>query len=193
MNIATAARYLGIAACACSMSACSRDDAAETNQAATPKVEPGLLRKADQLILQTEQFTVGAGEEKYMCWTARVSESVKVKSYSKSALPFLHHVLLTTTTTEEPDGIRECDALFQLTWRPLFAAGAGNVELAFPEHVAQPLEQDAQILVQLHLLNASSQSVTDSAQIVMNLTDDQAAEPVRFGTFGNTEVALPPA
>ena len=50
----------------------------------TPKesVEAGLHRMGDQLVLTTDPFTLEPGEEKYMCWTGKVPEAIKVRSYA---------------------------------------------------------------------------------------------------------------
>jgi hypothetical protein len=146
----------------------------------------------DQLVLVTDPFTLEPGQEKYMCWTAKVDAAVKVRSYAKEPQPVVHHLVLATTTKEEPAGLRECDATFQLAWRPLFAAGAGKVELAFPPGVVNPVDQGAQLLVQLHLVNVSDHPVTDSAKLVMNLSEEAQTESVKFAVFGNTDIALPP-
>lgn len=162
--------------------------------AAKPKevVEAGIRRTGDELVLQTDPFTLEPGQEKYMCFTARVPEAVKVQSFSKDKAPFVHHLVLATTIKEEPEGIRDCDATFQLNWRPLFAAGAGKVELAFPPGVVNSISDGAQTVTQLHLLNTSDRPITDSAKLVMTTTDDEQTQNVMLAVFGNTEVALPP-
>jgi hypothetical protein len=158
----------------------------------SPPPAPGLEHVGDQLTLHTDQFTIEPGQEKYMCWTVRASESVKVASFSKEAQPYVHHLLLNTTTKDEPDGMRECDSVFQLSWRPMFAAGAGKVDVAFPENVVDPIDQNAQLLLQMHLLNTGDESVTDSATVVMNLSDSPSTESVSIGAFGNTDIDLQP-
>jgi len=196
MHSAWPTKYLSVA-CACALISCGQDDSNQRSGAGTNLPEagstvPGLHRDGNQLTLQTDQFTLQPGQEKYMCWTAKASEAVKVASFSKDAQPFVHHVVLVTTTEDEPDGMRECDGLFRLKWRPLFAAGAGKVELAFPDDVVSAIDQNTQLLVQLHLLNQSDQPVTDSAAIVMKLSDAPVTENVMIGAFGNTDINLPP-
>lgn len=104
----------------------------------------------------------------------------------------VHHFLLTTTTGAEPDGLTECDATFQLKWRPLFAAGAGESSLVFPAGVVQPVAADARLLVQLHLLNLTDSEVTDFAELALTLTDDPEAKSAQMGVFGNADILLPP-
>jgi hypothetical protein len=127
-----------------------------------------------------------------MCWTTRTAEAVKVAAFSKDPQSFVHHVVLASTTREEPDGMRECDGAFQISWLPLFAAGAGRVELAFPDNVVNPINENVQLVVQLHLLNTGEEPVTDSAAIVMELSDAEATENVIIGAFGNTDINLLP-
>jgi hypothetical protein len=179
---------------ACVLIACgpagSRTRGAGGTGGADPST-PGLHRNGNQLTLRTDRFTLEPQQEKYVCWTTRASEAVKVASFSKAVQPFVHHLVL-TTTTNEPDGMRDCDGTFKLGWRPLFAAGAGEVNLAFPDNVVIPINQDAQLQVELHLLNSSNEPVTDSTAVVMNLSDAAAPENALFGVVGNTEVNLPP-
>jgi len=206
MDLAKATKYLGSMACACVVIGCQQDDGAGPSNGALPSLAgsggagvatsppgmPGLQRTGDQLVMQTEPFTVQPGQEKYVCWTTKVGDGFKVQSYSKSARPYLHHLVFTSTTKEEPAGIRDCDAAFQLSWRPLFAAGAGNVDLTFPQGVAQSIEAGTQLLAQLHLVNSSEQPVTDSFELVMNLTEDQQTQNVGYATVGDTDIELPP-
>jgi hypothetical protein len=166
--------------------------AATADVPSTPPPMPGLEHVGDQLTLHTDQFTIEPGQEKYMCWTVRAPESVKVASFSKEAQPYVHHLLLNTTTKDEPDGMHECDSVFQLSWRPMFAAGAGKVEVAFPENVVDPIDQNTQLLLQMHLLNTGDEPVTDSTTIVMNLSNSPSTESVSIGAFGNTDIDLQP-
>lgn len=165
----------------------SAEDAAPSDS-----VDAGLHRVGQDLVLQTDPFTLEPGQEKYMCWTRKIPGAVKVHSYSKDKQPFVHHLVLATTVKEEPEGIRECDAVFNLNWHPLFAAGAGKVDFAFPPGVVNPIDDGAQILTQLHLLNTSDRRITDSATLVMTTTDEEQTQPVQLAVFGNTDVDLPP-
>ena len=97
MKSARATGYLSMA-CACALISCGQDDSNQRSGAGTnlPPMEagspmPGLHRDGNQLTLQTDQFTLQPGQEKYMCWTTRASEAVKVASFSKDAQPFVHH------------------------------------------------------------------------------------------------------
>lgn len=200
MNFAIATRYLS-AAGACTAIACSDGTTTytlvpagtdATEQPPTPTLEAGLHRDGDELTLQTDSFTLAPGEEKYMCWTGTVPEAVKIRSYSKDGQPFVHHLVLANTTKQEAAGIRDCDATFQLSWRPLFAAGAGKVDLEFPPGVVNAVNGGAQLVTQLHLLNTSEREITDSVRLVMTTTEDEQTQNVQLAVFGNTDVALPP-
>jgi len=152
---------------------------------------PGIRRSGSQLLLEADPVTLQPGKEKYMCWTARTSEAVKVRSFLKEPHPAIHHVVLSTTTKPEPEGMRECDSTFQLSWRPLFATGAGKVELAFPPAVVSSIDKGTQLIVQLHLLNTADKPVVVSPKIVMALSEEANTQNVVFGTLGNTEVMIP--
>jgi hypothetical protein len=181
--------------CACVLIGCGPAGPRATGAGGTGGTAPstpGLHRTGNQVTLRTDRFTLEPQKEKYVCFTARTSEAFKVSSYSKVMQPFVHHLLLTTTTTNEPEGMRECDGSFKTGWRPIFAAGAGKVDLTYPENVVNSITQNTQLQIELHLLNASDEPVADSAAIVMTLSDAAAPQNVMFGVFGNTEVNLPP-
>jgi hypothetical protein len=165
----------------------SADGAAGASSTGTP-----FQRDGDQVTLESEPFTIQPGEEKYMCWTTTSPDALKVASYFKSAQPYVHHLVFATPTKMEPEGIRDCDAAFQLSWSPLFAAGAGDVELKFPAGVVQSIGKGAQMLMQLHLVNTSDKPVTDTVKLTMTTTDAEDTQSVRFAVFGDTDVSLPP-
>jgi hypothetical protein len=200
MNFATATKYLS-ATGVCLAISCSDGTTTYT----TPRVvmddrdaapsaasDAGLHRIGQDLVLETDPFTLEAGQEKYMCFTQKIPDAIKVHSYSKEKQPFLHHLVLATTVKEEAGGLQDCDATFQLNWRPLFAAGAGKVDFAFPPGVVNAIDSGAQILVQLHLLNTSDHRITDFAKLVMATTDEEQTQPVLLAVFGNTNINLPP-
>jgi hypothetical protein len=165
------------------------------DESVPPPVEilpAGLHVDGDKRILRTDAFTLPPQTERYLCFTIRASEAMKIQSFESNAHPVVHHFLLTTTTGAEPDGLSECDATFQLKWRPMFAAGAGKSSLNFPSGVVQAVPGDTRFLVQLHLLNNTDREVTDYAELTMTVGDDPEAQSAMMGVFGNADISLPP-
>ncbi len=157
------------------------------------QVEPGVHVAEDEATLRTEEFTVEPGEETYLCYAASVPEDLVIDGFSVEGAAFLHHLLLSRATAEEPEGLSECDVLFRYTWQPFFGAGAGDSELRFPDGTGHRIDAGQQLVLQMHLLNSTEAPLTGSAEIVLHRST--AAEPETIGTktFGTFELSLPPA
>lgn len=154
---------------------------------------PGLYREGDKMVFRTEDFTIPPLSERYLCWPATATETFKVSSFETLGQPVIHHFIFSRATGQEPEGISECDVPFKYGWRPLFASGAGRSVLSLPEGVAQSVDEGNQLVVQMHLLNATQLPVTDAAEIVMTITDEPETIPVRVALFGSARIMLPPA
>ena len=165
--------------------------AESANKVAQPSM-PGLHMAGDRLVLETDPFTVPPASEIYMCWTTTVSDAIKVQSYETGGHSVIHHFVLATTTDGGSDGIAKCDAAFQVSWRPLFAAGAGQATLSLPQGVVQPIAAHTRLIVQLHLLNSTDAPITDRADLTMKLNNDANTQSALFAVIGNPGVSLPP-
>jgi hypothetical protein len=153
---------------------------------------PGIHRTDSEIVFRTEGFTLAPGQERFVCYTQTLQEDIVIDGYAQSAKPFLHHVVFAKTTGTEPEGSSECDVLFRFVWEPIFLAGAGATDIQFPEGVGQVLPAGTRLLAQLHLLNASGESVTDSAELVMHPSPVQNPRPIGTYALGNFDVSLPP-
>jgi hypothetical protein len=174
--------------------ACTGTDTPPENPEVLDKLDqtPGIHRTASEVILRTEPFTLEPGEERFICYTKTLDEDLVVDGYTKPSQPFVHHVVFAKTTGTEPEGSSECDVLFRFEWEPLFLAGAGASEIHFPSGVAQVMHSGTRLLAQLHLLNASAKSVTDSAEIHLHPSLVQNPRPISAYALGNFNVSLPP-
>lgn len=154
-------------------------------------LEPGVHVAESQAIFQTAPFTIPAGEEKFLCFATTLDEDLVIDGYVHAAQRFVHHVVFSRAMAPEPDGLSECDTLFRFTWDPLFITGAGASEFLFPDGVGHRLEAGTQLVVQLHLLNADDESVTDSVAIEMRKAKSNDPKPLAPFVFGSSEVSLP--
>jgi hypothetical protein len=98
-----------------------------------------------------------------------------------------HQVLGVDPDKAKPDGIAPCTA-DTTTWYLLFAAGIGSPPLNLPDGVAGLIPAGAQVVVQLHLLNASMSAI--SANAVLDFT---ASAPVDTAHQAQLILAGPPA
>lgn len=166
---------------------------AEQPDAQGPAARPaGVHRTESGVTFRTEQFTVEPGQERYVCYTQTLEEDMVVDGYSKSAQPFLHHVVFAKTTGTEPEGSSECPDLFRFEWEPIYLAGTGASEIQFPEGVGQVLPAGTRLLSQLHLLNVSAEPVTDAVELHMHPSPNPDPEPIATYALGNFDVSLPP-
>jgi hypothetical protein len=104
-----------------------------------------------------------------------------------------HHIFLSQTLAPEPNGFSDCAVLFKTTWVPLFLAGKGTTPVVFPAGVGMKLLKGTQVLLQLHLLNATSAPITDATKVEMTTTDP--TKPfVPAGIFGidDRNIDIPP-
>lgn len=146
---------------------------------------------SDEITFRTEQVSVAAGEERFLCFAQDFDQDAAIDGYVHEAQSFVHHVVLARTLAREPDGLSECDVLFRTTWDPLFITGAGRSELDFPNGLGHKLTKGTQVLAQLHLLNAGESDVTDAVEIKMHRSSASDPTPVGTYVFGTTNLRLP--
>jgi copper type II ascorbate-dependent monooxygenase-like protein len=176
-------------------SACgSDDDAAKPPPGSDPGViETGVINTADGWVFRTEKFTLAPGEEHFVCYAADAPADLSIQRFAVAGKPMIHHFLMTTADgTREPSGFSECGAAFKFSWRPIFMAGAGKAEVAMPDGAAQQVRAGTQLVLQLHLLNASAETVTEHAEVRMDRSPAADPNPVGQFIFGTFDLALPP-
>jgi Copper type II ascorbate-dependent monooxygenase, C-terminal domain len=159
---------------------------------ATLDQTPGIHPAGGDVAFRTDPFTLDPGQERFICYTQTLEQDLVVDGYAHDAKRFLHHVIFAKTSGNEPEGSSDCDVLFRFNWDPLFLAGAGASEIRFPDDTGHVLPAGTRILAQLHLLNATTQSVTDSVEIRMHPSSAKNPRPMGSYAFGNFNVNLPP-
>ena len=130
---------------------------------------------AEVVAWSTGKFMLDAEQERYLCFASTLEDDRMVNAYASQNAPFVHHLILARTSAPEPEGFAECDVAFRNTWEPLFITGTGNSVLEFPEDAGHQLTKGTQLVVQMHLLNASDHPVEGSVTINMRRTT--VAEP----------------
>src|SRR5579883_2522633 len=120
--------------------------------------------------LATGSYTVPAGSEQYLCFAHTLTEKTDVAITEFQVYPsqFVHHLAVFRTLEKEPEGMSVCPVLIKTTWIPMFAGGRGTSGLTLPAGAGFQLAANDQVLVQLHLLNATSQS--SEGQTFVNMT-----------------------
>jgi hypothetical protein len=141
-------------------------------------------------------YTLQPGEEKYFCYTARMpmDREVSITKLTPTYGPGTHHLLVAQTLATEPEGFSECNVLIRNTWVPLYGGGVDSGVLQLPENTGfKLLEKGQQILMQLHLQNATDQTITGTTKMRMDYVDT-TPELVTASIFGmdNRKISVPP-
>ncbi len=142
----------------------------------------------------TDPYTLASGQERnYMCFTTRLPADAKMfvteiePIYGKA----IHHLAISQTISDEPEGTFDCPELSKDSWLPVYLGGVDSTPLKMPAGSAAPLPKGAQILVQLHLLNATADSITDKAHIIFHTSKEKGLTGA--GVFGidNRDILIP--
>ena len=156
---------------------------------------PADMTPSNQISFDTASYTVQPGEEKrYYCFTTRMPQDhdVSVTAITPTYGKATHHLGVYYTLADEPDGVFDCPELVKQTWIPLYGGGIQSGTLAAPPGAAFHVKAGQQILVQLHLLNATTDVVTDKATITFDTTTDPNATPAGMFGMTDTQISLPP-
>jgi hypothetical protein len=128
----------------------------------------------DHVDLVSDPYTLQPGDEKYFCYTTNLpmDRDVALTKFTPTYGDGTHHILFSQTLVAEPDGFSECNVLTRDTWVPLYAGGKNSGPLELPENTGfKPLGRGQQLLMQLHLQNASDQPITATTSMRIDLVD----------------------
>jgi Copper type II ascorbate-dependent monooxygenase, C-terminal domain len=167
---------------------------APTAAAASPSGPAGLAvdPATGELVFRTEPITIEAGGEAYTCFGATLLEDMVVDGFSKTAQPFVHHAQFFEALIPEPEGISVCKEQFKLTWLPIFLAGNGASEMRFDEGIGHVIGAGTQLVLQMHLFNATDEKGTQQVEIRMHRASSPDVTPVAPWAIGSSQIHIPP-
>ena len=145
--------------------------------------------------LESLDYTLAPGEERYLCYTMTLplGHETTAVAYRPEYGQGTHHIFFGYTLSPEPDGFSECNVLQRNTWIPLFVGGQGTTDLELPPGAANRLVPGTQLLLQLHVLNASSSPITARTAVEMELVEPvDSLVPAGIFGFDDRRVAIPP-
>lgn len=145
-----------------------------------------------ELVLQSEAFALGPGEERYDCWAHTLTEDAVVDRIDYDAQPTVHHLIFARATAPEPEGLSHCNILFRASWIPMFGATTADASVQMPEGAATFLPKGTQVVASLHLLNSSPAATTGRFGIRLRRSALAEPDPVGLVAFGKLELELPP-
>jgi hypothetical protein len=156
--------------------------------ASTPDV-PHLDFTSDTYVLQP-------GEEKYFCYTTNLpaDRDVVLTKFTPTYGTGTHHILFSQAVAPEPAGFSECPVLSRATWAPLYAGGKDSGPLELPANTGfKPFSPGQQLVMQLHLQNATDAPISDRAAMRIDFVD-ATPDVIPAGIFGldNHVLVIPP-
>ena len=151
---------------------------------------------SDHVDLVSTPYTLQPGEEKYFCYTMRLpaDRDVAMTKFTPKYGKGTHHILASQTIATEPEGFSECNVLIRTTWIPLYTGGLNSGALAMPEGIGfRPLERGQQLLMQLHLQNATDAPITDVTSLRIDFVDETPEiQPASIYGLDNRKISVPP-
>ncbi len=113
----------------------------------------------------TADWTLAAGQEKYVCATKTLTEDVYLGGFRPIDPVGTHHTLLTFGAPMGADnpGFDCSPGAENPLW--IYASGVGTNELMMPTGVGMKIEKGQQVLINLHLFNTSDVSISGKSGI----------------------------
>ncbi len=141
--------------------ACSSEPASTGTTSGGP-VDDTLAAPEIGMQLVTGKTSVEAGAEKYACWSFEVpaDKDIDLIGFETQVRGAgVHHYAIFTDGSNGATGDDyECESM-GVTWGLVTGGGVGTPGVHFPEGAAMTLTAKRRLVVQLHLLNATSEAV----------------------------------
>ena len=150
-----------------------------------------------ELRIETTPYTLAPGQEdRYFCFVTRVPSPAPIVTrvtplYGQG----VHHLVSWSPLFDEnhgEDGAFHCPELVKGSWFPFYTGGVASSPLVMPAGTGFPLVNGQQILIQLHLLNTTSETITDRAGVILETSDEAGLVPAGFYGTNNQVITIPP-
>lgn len=147
------------------------------------------------LTLQSTPVTVQPGQEDYLCWSFAVPAGAPLDVVS--TLPQIpqgvHHYAIFTNTAAMPANpvAYDCHDM-GITWGLVNAGGVGTPGMTFPKGTALELPAGMQVILQLHILNASTTALSlPAVNVKLEGSTDPNLEQVGLLLAGTLNIDIP--
>lgn len=168
-------RGFGLVACAALVMSCSGSGSQSDNGQGLASPDVGFQ-------LASTTVTLDPGQERYACWSFKLPAALNITS-TVTGLPKtgVHHYAVFTNTAEVPDNPSGYDCLVMgASWGLVTGGGVGTPGLTFPQGTAMQLAAGTHVVLQLHLLNASSKAL-EIPRAAINLVGSNDATLQKVG------------
>lgn len=141
-------------------------------------------------------YTLQPGDEKYFCYTTNLpaDQDIAITKLIPTYGQGTHHILFSQALAPEPEGFSECPVLSRSSWVVMYAGGKDSGPLELPPHIGfKPFAPGQQLVMQLHLQNATDAPITARAAMRMEYAE-AAPDIMQAGVFGldNRTIEIPP-
>jgi hypothetical protein len=154
-----------------------------------------MMPPPNQYEIKTPSVMLAAGEEKYVCYTVTLAEPADkaVIEFASTTSAAVHHFEVFNTLAPEPAGLFDCSqTLIKQSWLPLFGGGANAGGLKLPAGAGFPIAKNAQLLLQLHLLNSTAAAVNTAVTVDLTWAADATTiTPAGIYALGSMNINLP--
>jgi hypothetical protein len=144
------------------LAACGTD-AAETGVDAQPPAGDAPVVTEGYTSLISGSWSLAMGTETYRCIRLTATTDTWITAIHPLAPLGTHHTVLMLGPPDGPDGNVECDSA--LVKPSIYASGVGTDALVLPEGIAIKVAAGQQLLLNLHLFNASEATITGTSGI----------------------------
>jgi hypothetical protein len=148
--------------------------------AGAPAEEP----EAWTLLIEGE-WQLPAGSEGYRCVRQTLQQDIHIAGLRALSPQGTHHTVLGVGPSTGPDGISDCNA-GELGQRMVFGSGVGTDSYELPDGVALRLRAGEQLLLNLHLFNATQAPISgNSGTFILSLAASEVEHVARALDDGN--------
>jgi hypothetical protein len=164
--------------------------------ASMPDADAPLAPPALGIQLISSPVTLAAGQEEYLCWSFVLPATgpLNVVATQPQISPHgVHHYAVFTKSGALPANPSAYDCkVMDATWGLVSGGGVGTPGLTFPEGTGMTLEAGTQIVLQLHLLNATSGPEQPVGIVNLVGSNDANLTPVGLLIAGTLDISIPP-
>jgi hypothetical protein len=141
-------------------------------------------------------FEIPAGDEFYQCQRLTLPEDLHIVRIAPESPTGVHHQVLAIDPSPGAEGksIRSTDCpATDTNWKVIYASGVGTGPLSMPPEVMYQAQRGQQVLLGLHLFNATQQTLKAEVGVKLTLVDDATGyTPAGFPYVGRLPFTIGP-
>lgn len=143
--------------------------------------------------LISAEWSLESGTEIYLCSRLTIEEDTWISEFHPIIPVGTHHTVVTLADPGTPDGTDECSNPFEGGPRSIYGTGVGTQPLVMPEGVAVKIAAGEQIVLNLHLFNATPDELTGTSGIQYKEVDpSQVEQEASSYLWGPLDFAIDP-